>query len=70
MIDVLISQDKVHSWNLLKLLCSLLYVLVGKIVWSMYIFMIHLNNGLVEFEHQMEFSINMTLKTCLVKSDL
>ena len=26
----------------------------------MYIFMIHLNNGLVEFEHQMEFSINMT----------
>ena len=70
MIDVLISQDEVHSWKPLNLLGSLLCVLVWNIIWSIYIFMIHLNHGLVEFEHQMEFSINMALEMCLVKSDL
>ena len=70
MIDVLISQDEVHSWKPLNLLGSLLCVLVWNIIWSIYIFMIHLNHGLVEFEHQMEFSTNMALEMCLVKSDL
>ena len=70
MIDVLISQDEVHSWKPLNLLGSLLCVLVWNIIWSIYNFMIHLNHGLVEFEHQMEFSINMALEMCLVKSDL
>ena len=32
--------------------------------------MMHVNNGLVQFEHQMEFSINVTLEKCLAKSDL